>query len=108
MAYLTLLATGSPMKQRVEEQLEGCRWAQVVQQLQKIWLRQESLASIKSLRKRPEGGSEQSPQSPAPLYNVYFFLTVPDLFFRSSLLFNLEVWKNHSGYHQWNTQPLAV
>jgi hypothetical protein len=62
MAYLTLLATGSPMKQRVEEQLEGCRWAQVVQQLQKIWLRQESLASIKSLRKRPEGGSEQSPQ----------------------------------------------
>lgn len=58
--------------------------------------------------KKKDWGSEQSPQSPAPLYNVYFFLTVPDLFFRSSLLFNLEVWKNHSGYHQWNMQPLAV
>lgn len=62
MACLTLLATGASMQQGVEEQLEGGGWAQVVQQLQDIWLRQESLASIKSLRKRPEGGSEQSPQ----------------------------------------------
>lgn len=63
MACLTLLATGASLQQGIEEQLEGGRWAQVVQQLQDIWLRQESLASIESLRKRPEGGSEQRPQS---------------------------------------------
>lgn len=62
MVCLTLLATGTSMQQGVEEQLEGGRRAQVVQQLQDIWLRQESLASIESLRKRPKGGSEQRPQ----------------------------------------------
>lgn len=33
VAHLTLLATGASVQQRVEEQLEGGGWAQVVQQL---------------------------------------------------------------------------
>ena len=62
MAHLTLFATGTSMQQRIEQQLEGGRWAQIVQQLQDVWLRQESLASIESLRRGSEEGSEQRPQ----------------------------------------------
>lgn len=50
------------MQQRVEEQLEGSRGAQVVQQLQNVWFGQESLASIESLRRGAEDGSEQRPE----------------------------------------------
>ena len=36
------------MQQRIEQQLEGGRWAQIVQQLQDVWLRRQSLASTES------------------------------------------------------------
>lgn len=62
VAHLTLLATGASVQQRVEEQLEGGGWAQVVQQLQDVWLGQEPLASVESLRRGAEEGSGQRSQ----------------------------------------------
>jgi hypothetical protein len=52
----TLLAAGTAMEQRVEQQLEGGRRAQVVQELQDVRLRQQPLTPVEGLGRAEERG----------------------------------------------------
>lgn len=60
---LTLLAACAAMEQGVEQQLEGSRGPQVVEQLQNVGLRQEPFAPIECLRTGREGQLRGLPSS---------------------------------------------
>lgn len=61
---LTLLAACAAMEQGVEQQLEGGRGPQVVEQLQEAGLGQQPFAPIEGLGRGAEGGSEPAATGP--------------------------------------------
>ena len=60
---LTLLATRATVEQGVEQQLEGSRGPQVVEQLQDVGLWQEPFAPIEGLQRGSEGQFRALPDS---------------------------------------------
>lgn len=63
---LTLLATCTTVEQGIEQQLEGSRGPQVVEQLQDVGLWQEPFAPIEGLQRGSEGQFRALPNSLAP------------------------------------------
>lgn len=63
---LTLLATRAAVEQGVEQQLEGSRGPQVVEQLQDVGLWKQPFAPIEGLQRGSEGQFRALPDSLAP------------------------------------------